>query len=228
MRYHFVVMIAFFRPVFVLLVAIATLTVSSPASAERRFFINGVDLTDTEIVGQSFANCAVRFDEKGDVHIVAKGFKVAKQPVGRKPGARAKTRAKTRTEPPPAPRNRAVRKLTRRYFLTSHESQRGATQYDIQVRINDRRVTTIRSNAARAAIDITSFVRPGKNAVQLLATKRKHDPRRSSSANHKLVITVGEGRISDGTVTVTRALFDYTRSAAETASFNNVRHFTGR
>jgi len=189
---------------------------TAEAQAQRRIYLNGVDLTDTEVTNREFESCTVRFDADGNLHITAPGFEIKKQPA-KKP--RGDGGAITATPG----------KLSKSYFLVSEESRRGATRYEVAVYVNGKRVTTIRSNADPAAIDITRFVKPGKNEVRFFATKKKSaKPRKKSSPAAYLEIQVGEGRARADTVTLTKTLLQYKRSASESSTYDHTYRFTAR
>jgi hypothetical protein len=191
------------------------------AADKRRIYLNGIDLTDTEVTNKTFDACTVRFDDKGNIHITAKGLKVEKKPAAGAKSDSGKPAAKPVT---------AKTKLEKRYFLIGKESLRGGTQYDIAVRINGRQVTTIRSNGDTAAIDITRFVKPGDNELRLIATKRVEAKknRRSTSAKVTLKIIIGEGTAKRGEVTLRKTILEYKRTAAETRPHSDVYRFRGR
>ena len=197
---------------------------TSPAEAQRtrRIFLNGVDLTDTEVTSQKFRSCEVRFDEHGNIHITAPGFEIKKQPASGEPG-----KSPDKTAP-------AAATLKNSYRLTWKESRRGATRYHITILVNGRRVTTVRSNAGDGSLDITRFVKPGPNKVRLVAAKQPaaKGKARITSAKHTLVVrlveTATEAKQAKRPRVTTRELLRYARNAAQTATYNNTYRFTGR
>ncbi len=207
-------------------IALATLTGllalgarTAEAQAQRRIYLNGVDLTNTEVTNQEFDSCTVRFDKDGNLHITAPGLEIKKQPKKKQAPARSSSEA-------------AHGKLDKSYFLVSNETQRGATHYDVAVYINGRRVTTIRSNAKPAAMDVTRFVKPGKNEIRFFATKKGAKPGdragKAAPRDAQLVIKVGEGKAKGDEVTVTKSLLKYTRAASEHSTYDHTYRFTGR
>ncbi len=191
--------------------AITLAALAAPAAAGRKVFLNGVDLSDTRIADKTFSGCTVRFDADGNVHITAEGVKIERQP------APDQTPTETRPAPGTARKKPAPpAKLSKSYFLITKESPAGATDFDIAVEINGREAVTIRSGDASAngAIDVTQYVKPGENQIRMTANKRK--TRHSRSAQHQLTIMLGEGSIKNDTVTVTRTVLEYRRTAAET------------
>jgi hypothetical protein len=66
----------------VLLVSAASWVLApSHAEAERKVYLNGVDLSGVKVTDQVFESCVVRFDDNGDLHITAPGVKIEKRPV---------------------------------------------------------------------------------------------------------------------------------------------------
>jgi hypothetical protein len=186
------------------------------AHAQRKVYLNGIDLADVEVTNQSFQSCAVKFDANGAVHITAKGFDIAKQPTA---GGEAK----------PVER-KVVTPLTKRYFLVSKQNRLGATQYDVDVIINRRHVATIRSRRDPAIVEITRYLVGGANRVHLIANKNlgKTGKRRSYSPEDAMEILMGEGSVADGTVTLRSTPIHYRRDASETERFTDHFELTTR
>jgi hypothetical protein len=148
-------------------------------------------------------NCDVRFDERGDIYITAKGYKVV---VNGTPGPG------TPVDSRPAPQPSAQRG----YWLISKQTVRGAVQYDVDVYVNDVLVKKVKSIDDPTVIDISKYVTSGKNAVRMIAIKNIGDRRVSMSPADTMEIMVGEGVMSQGTVTVDKVHLTFKRTAAET------------
>ncbi|HEY1098738.1 MAG TPA: hypothetical protein VGF99_07410, partial [Myxococcota bacterium] len=111
-----------------------------PASAS--VFLNGVNIDG--VTGQSFENCAVQIDEKGNIHITAKGYEIhAVQP-----------KAPTPPAPPPPP------PVTKSYFLIA-ETAAGDSQYDVDVFINSVFVKRVLSTDKQITIEVSKYLVKG-------------------------------------------------------------------
>lgn len=198
-------------------VVATVMALAAPASA-RNVYLNGVKLDDNVLLtNQTFPACEVKFDDKGDVYITAKGFKVGVK------AAEGAEDAKKADEPPPADG-----KLTKRYWLVSTQTKRGVVQYDVDVYINGQFVKKVRSADDRTVLEVTKHVKPGVNKVRLVATKNMGDKRVSSSPNDVLEIVLGEGTVGGGTVAIDKPVVTSRRTAQETKNFTEEVGFTGR
>lgn len=180
----------------------------APAGARAAISLNGIPIDG--VVSQRFENVTVVIDERGNVDILARGYSVSR------PGAEA-------AEPPASaalpPRPPAAGALTRRYFLVVHQTEPGATEYDVSVFLNGRWVREVRSDGDSDPFEVTRFLKPGANKVTLVATKRVAGVRRSSSRDQRLEVILGEGSAGSGTVVLGTPLVTMTRNAAETETF---------
>jgi hypothetical protein len=207
------------------LVVVASMALARAADA-REVWLNGVKL-DPHVAVKStrLSGCDVVIDEKGDVHIVAKGVRVEVAPVP--PTVAASGTRTTTAAPPPAPAG-AEAKLTSRYWMSAPQRSRGRVDYDIDVFVNETHVTRLRSEDTRVLVEITRHVKRGENRVRLVARKRAGATRGSASAADVMEIVVGSGRVGQGTVTIDEPLVTYRRNAAETKEFQDEYRFTGR
>jgi len=178
------------------LVLLAGLAGALPAEAAEVYF-NGVRVTGLR--SQSFKNCLVRFDAKGNVYISAKGYTVrtvdqASSKAGIKRG-----------------------KLTKRYFLVSAGSSSKSVQYDVDVFINGKWVRKIRSSEGQVVAEVTGHLIRGNNRINFSATKNYGGkPRASSSSGAYLRVLLGSGNQGGGTVNITRTLVDFRTPANRT------------
>jgi hypothetical protein len=194
----------------------AILVAGSGVAHARDVYLNGVKLERNMILkNQTFPACEVKFDENGDVFITAKGFKLEVAPA---PDDRPE-----KAEPPPADG-----KLTKRYWLVSKQTKRGAAQYDIDVFVNDVFVKKVRSADDATVLEVTKHVKPGANKVRLIAVKNLGDKRVSSSPVDVLELVLGEGNVGGGTVTIDKPVVTYKRAASESDNFKDEMTFTGR
>lgn len=175
------------------------------AAAAPSVTLNGVSIDGA--TGQRFENCTVVIDERGNVHITAKGYAV--KPLG-DDGA-------TRPAPRPAADARATPaqgKLTRRYFVATEHAEPG-TQYDLAIFINAQWIREVKATEPQVVLEITRYLRPGANKVVLAATKRIQGERLSTSRDVALKIVVGEGNVGGDHVMIDNPLVEMTRTAAE-------------
>ena len=194
-----------------LLLALVALAASTPALA-RDVYLNGVKLdASVRIESLTLPACEVQFDERGDVRITAKGFKVDVKPAAS--GADAPAPAAT---------------LSKRYWLVSKQPRKGQAQYEVDVFINGKFVKKVRTQDDPVILDVTKHVRPGPNQVTLVATKTMGDKRLSSSPTDTLEVILGEGVAAGGTVSITRTVVNYVRTAQETRNFSDDARFEGR
>jgi hypothetical protein len=208
-----------------LAVLILALAAARPADA-RDVYLNDVKLDSSVLINsQTFPACEVRFDEKGDVHITAKGFKIDVKPAGDK-GDKPKTSTPPAgSDPAPAP---AAQALTKRYWLVSKQPKKGLAQYEVDVYLNGKFVKKVRSSDDPVILEVTKNIRPGQNQVTLVATKAMGDKRLSSSPTDTLEIVLGEGTVGGGTVSITKTVVNYVRTAQETRNFSDETRFEGR
>jgi hypothetical protein len=184
------------------------LLASGSSALARDVYLNGVKLDSSVIVqSQTFPACEVVFDAQGDVHITAKGFKIDVKP--------------SASETPAAP-------ISARYWLVSKQAKKGLAQYDVDVFINGRLIKKVRAQDDPVILEVTRYVKPGSNAVKLVAVKSMGDKRLSSSPTDTLEIVLGEGTVGGGTVSITRSLVSYVRSAHETKNFSDETRFDAR
>jgi hypothetical protein len=199
------------------LLLVTVLLLSARPALARDVYFNGVKLEPHVVVrNQSFPACEVRFDAEGNVFITAKGYKVTLGPGG---GENA---------PPTDEQPAAPAKVTKRYWLVAPQAKRGLVQYDIDVFLNGTFVKRVRSGDDKAVLEITKFVRPGTNAVRVIANKNVGDKRASSSPQDVMEVVLGEGVVGGGTITIDRAVVTYRRTAAEMGHYSDNYSFTSR
>lgn len=188
----------------------------SVASA-RKVYLNGVKLDASVVLtNQMFPACEVKFDENGDVWIVAKGVKIALQG------------SSTASEKIVAEAPVVQGTLTKQYWLVSPQHTRGLVQYDIDVFVNGVWIKKVRSGDDKVVMDITKNVKPGDNKLRIVATKIMGERRASTSATDTMEIILGEGTVGGGTVRVDKPLVAYRRTAHETQNFAEDFLFVGR
>ena len=195
------------KPMTLLASLVATvLCVAAPARAAPAVFLNGVNIDG--VTGQTFENCTVTIDEKGNVHIVAKGYEV---------------QASTPTKPKPAHNASAVvpaEPVTKRFFLVSEQNVTGMAQYDIDVFINSTWIKRIGADEPQVVLEISKHLHRGKNSVHFTATKNLKEVRKSMTPAHYVKVHIGEGNMGGNNVMIDNGLLEYTRTAAELQNFD--------
>jgi hypothetical protein len=185
---------------------VSLVLLSLPASAS--VFLNGVNIDG--VTNQTFENCTVTVDEKGNVLITAKGYEIHQPTAATAPPAPPK--------PPP---------VTKHYFLVA-ETALGDSQYDVDIFINSVFVKRVLSTDAQLTLDVSKFLTVGKNTVHFTGVKNLKEGRKSLSAEHALRIHVGEGTQTPETIVLDQVLIEYARTAAEMGNFDNDVVLTGR
>lgn len=194
------------------LLAVAALGAAGPAAAGPSITLNGVAIDG--VTGQRFENCTVAIDEKGDVHIEAKGYAVKSAEAGPRAPLPPTAPATVARGTPANARDAPPGKLSRRYFLVSEHGQPG-TQYDLAIFINAQWVREVRASETQVVMEITKYLRPGPNKLVLAATKRIQGDRASYSKDVALKVVVGEGNVGGDHVMIDNPLVEMTRTAAE-------------
>lgn len=192
-----------------LLVGLIGLVSGLATPATAAVFLNGVNIDG--VTGQTFENCTVTIDDKGNVLIVARGYEVQTQ--APKPKATPTT---TPTEP-----------VSKRYFLVTEQPVPGMAQYDIDVFINAVWVKRLSSDEPQVVLEVSKYLHKGKNQVHFTATKSK-DARKSTTPQHTFVVHVGEGNMGGNNVMIDNEIIAYTRTAAELANFDDDFVVTGK
>jgi hypothetical protein len=185
---------------------------ATSAAAAPTVTLNGVSIDG--VTGQRFENCTVVIDDRGNVHITAKGYAVKTLgDDGATPGAPRPPGNEYRVAAGDS-RGAPAGKLTRRYFLATEQAEPG-TQYDLAIFINAQWIREIRATEPQVVVEITRYLRPGANKVVLAATKRIQGERLSTSRDVTLKVVVGEGNVGGDHVMIDNPLVEMTRTAAE-------------
>ncbi|BDG06211.1 hypothetical protein [Anaeromyxobacter oryzae] len=190
--------------------AAALAALAGPAAAGPSITLNGVGIDG--VTGQRFENATVVIDERGDVHIEAKGYAVKTAEAGGAapagPGTAGAIRAAGDARPAPGG------KPSRRYFLVAEHDQPG-TQFDLAIFINAQWIREVKQGEGQVVMEITKYLRTGPNKVVLAATKKIEGDRASYSPGVKLHVVLGEGNVGGGHVMIDDPLVEMTRTAAE-------------
>lgn len=188
-----------------LIVCLATST-----AAQAAVFLNGVSIDG--VVNQTFENCTVKIDEKGNVLITAKGYEVQS----------------SAPKAPTAPAAPVVEPVTKQYFLVTDTSDPAVAQFDVDVFINSVWVKRINANDDQVILDVSKHLHKGKNVVHFTATKNLKEGRKSASPEHYLKVHIGEGSVSGNNVMIDNPIIEYTRTGAEMGTFSDDLPLNGR
>jgi hypothetical protein len=207
----------------VALAVLGSLT-ARPAFARegREVYFNGVKIDSSVVVkAQSFSGCDVRFDDRGDIYITAKGYNVIATPTSPPRAPAPPPPPPSPPSPPPvspAPEN-AVNLAKKGVWLISKQTQRGVVQYDVDVYVNESFVRKVKSVEDPVVVDITRWIRSGQNRVRMEAKKNVPDKRMSLSPTDTMEVIIGEGVLGGSTVNVDKVIVDFKRTAQETEPF---------
>ncbi|RKH48519.1 hypothetical protein D7V93_33230, partial [Corallococcus llansteffanensis] len=116
---------------------------------------------------------------------------------------------------PPATPAPVPGRITQRYWLVTEQTTPGMTDFDIDVYVNSRWVRRLRNNEDQVVQEITGQLRPGPNAVTLIARKVAGGSRRSSSPDNVFKVIIGEGNEGGGNVMIDTPLIRFQKTAAD-------------
>jgi hypothetical protein len=199
-----------------LVLAAAVASIAGAAEGSPSVTLNGVAIDG--VTAQRFENCTVVIDERGNIHIEAKGYAVRGGAAGSAapgpPATPAETQAAARRTAAADVRPGPPGKLTHRYFLATDHGAPG-TQYDLAIFINAQWIREVKAAEPQVVMEITKYLRPGPNKVTLVATKHISGERLSYAKDVQLKVVVGEGDVGGDHVMIDRPLLETARSAAE-------------
>lgn len=189
-------------------------------------FLNGVNIDGVK--NQRFEKATVRIDAEGNVHIDAPGYAArvttvtptpSTPPATSPPPAATPSDAGVAQAPAPAaaptPPASVPGRISQRYWLVTEQTTPGMTDFDIDVYVNSRWLRRLRNNEDQVVLDITSQLRPGPNAVTLIARKVVAGSRRSSSPGNVFKVIIGEGNEGGGNVMIDTPLIRFQKTAAD-------------
>ncbi len=181
----------------ILLTLTFALLAATPAAAD--VFINGQKVRG--VTGLSLEGCKVEFDLKGDVHITAPGYKVA--------AAAAKGEQVAKVTQPTEPTS-IVASVENRYFLVTRTSAPGSVPLDFEVLVGGKKVKTISSEDNGLVVELTLFLKPGKNAVEIRSLAKTTT---AGPPSDTFGMIIGRGAPNAGSLEIEEVLLTYEGSA---------------
>ncbi len=176
---------------------------STPAAAQlpgRRVFLNGMDLASYMLVDVELKCVNVRFDEKGNITIVAPGYKF--ESTGKE-------------APPPAEESPADVRANRYYIVTFPKPNKIDTGYDIDVHINGKSVRRVRGGGDQEVIEVTQHMQTGKNEVSFISVRRKGYKPPAKPVHGSVRYAIARGYEEKGTYVMRDILWEITRATTD-------------
>lgn len=176
------------------------LMLSSAGAWATDVYLNGVKVNG--MANQSFKDAKVSFDAQGNVRIEVEGVSIQRQDVGPQGQVAAVTP-----------------QVAQAYWLISSKSVPGMTQYDMDIHINGQFVVRTRSDDKdQLVMDISKYLMPGANKIQITAIKNLGAGRKSFSPEHTFGLVVGLGSKRGNALMIDKQLVSYQRTAADVAN----------
>ena len=229
-------------------VAIAVLLAAPLAANAGSVYLNGENIDEVRNI--KFDKCSVKIDENGNVMIEAQGYRVKRlegsapqpQPVAQQqqqpppqqqqqqqvpvmvPVGVPYTYQQPMAPPPPV----QAPKITKHYWMVTHQNAPGMTEFDIDVYVNAKWLMTLRNGNQQDVVEVTRFLIPGQNSVTFEAKKLSSGPRKSFSPEHQFIVVIGEGDAGGDNVMINNPLVTFKRSAADADSTSKDYSFVTR
>lgn len=179
---------------------------AAPLAGAREVYVNGVNAGSLR--GQTFKEATVTIDENGDVHIDAPRYKV--EIVDERDqvmGAAAGPDERTGRNP----------QLAKRYFLSFKPADRGRAQYDIVLRINGIERRVMKAGDPDLVVEVSAWLRAGRNAVEIAARKNPAGGRKSTSPSDSIRVVLGTGHEEGKVVVIDGVKADFSCDASQLA-----------
>jgi hypothetical protein len=190
---------------------------AAPFASARNVYLNGVEIGDLR--RQTFKDATVHIDENGDVHISSDRYKVEVVDEDGKPGGAASAVDEKGVAG-------ANPQLRQRYFLVAKPSPAGRAQYDVVLKVNGVQRRVIKAGDAELIIEVSAWFKPGKNTVELAATKNLRGGRASTSSEDKARIILGAGHEDAAIVKVDVVNVDFKCDASQLEDVKKTYVFT--
>lgn len=158
------------------------LVLAAPLAGAREVYVNGVNVGSLR--NQTFKDATVTIDEYGDIRIEAPRYQIELE------DEKGQVLGSATGQDERAGRNPLLQK---RYFLAAQPADGGRAQFDIVVRINGIERRVIKAGDPEVIVEVSSWLRPGRNAIEISARKNLQGGRRSTSATDSVRVVVGPG-----------------------------------
>jgi hypothetical protein len=180
------------------LTVVALISVAAVAHAEPpTVYLNGVKLEAGSLKDVVLRNCEATFDERGELHLVARDYKITLE-----------------SQAPTPPLG------GRHYYAATHLTGRDrAAQWEIAITVNGSPAASFRSRARDVPAEITRFLKPGANTLHVRWRKEPGD-RASTSTDDALELNIGQGEWVSGQMQLAASITQK-HSAAETGAFES-------
>ena len=230
--------------------ALAVLLAVPAAAQAGAVYLNGENIDEVRNI--KFDKCSVKIDDHGNVMIEAPGYRVKRLDgsSGAPPPAPAaqhppQQQPQPQAQPvpmmvpvgvpyaypqpqiaPPAPVQ--APKITKHYWMVTHQNAPGMTEFDIDVYVNAKWLMTLRNGSQQDVVEVTRFLIPGQNSVTFEAKKVTSGSRKSFSPEHQFIVVVGEGDAGGDNVMINNPLVTFKRTAADAESSSKDYSFVTR
>ncbi|HYV50091.1 MAG TPA: hypothetical protein VFA20_34785 [Myxococcaceae bacterium] len=217
------------------------------ASNAGSVYLNGENIDEVRNI--KFEKCSVKIDENGNVMIEAQGYRV-KRLEGSAPPPPVAQQQPPQQQPPPQQQAVPVMvpvgmpyayqqpmappppvqapKITKHYWMVTHQNAPGMTEFDIDVYVNAKWLMTLRNTSQQDVVEVTRFLQPGQNSVTFEAKKLSSGPRKSFSPEHQFIVVIGEGDAGGDNVMINNPLVTFKRTAADGDSSSKDYSFVTR
>jgi hypothetical protein len=227
--------------------ALAILVAAPAVSKAGSVYLNGENIDEVRNI--KFEKCSVKIDENGNVMIEAQGYRVkrlegsapapAPQPVAQQPAPQPQPQQmpvamvpvgvpygyqQPMAPPPPV----QAPKITKHYWMVTHQNAPGMTEFDIDVYVNAKWLMTLRNGSQQDVVEVTRFLVPGQNSVTFEAKKLSAGPRKSFSPEHQFIVVIGEGDAGGDNVMINNPLVTFKKTAADADSSSKDYSFVTR
>ncbi len=226
-------------------VAAAVLVALPSVARAGSVYLNGENIDEVRNI--KFDKCSVKIDEHGNVLIEAQGYRVKRlEGAGGPPPAAAAPQPQQPVQQqvpmmvpvgvpyaypqpqiaPPAPVQ--APKITKHYWMVTHQNAPGMTEFDIDVYVNAKWLMTLRNGSQQDVVEVTRYLVPGQNSVTFEAKKLSSGSRKSFSPEHQFIVVIGEGDAGGDNVMINNPLVTFKRTAADSESSSKDYSFVTR
>jgi hypothetical protein len=166
-------------------------------AAGKKIFINGKDLTQFLLANVTLKCVTVKFDKKGNIHIVAPAYDF-----------KAVGKPKTITKP-------VVDKMAKRFYLVTFPTPaKFDIGYDVDLLINGKLAKRLYSKSSQQIIDVTKYMNKAKNTVIFVSKRKKGFKSKIKSGSVKYAIAKGYEK--KGTYVIRNILWQIKRTLSDT------------